>query len=162
MDDITQIVNEAVNETISQTNIEAKTEVETETGVSGVEKSKEMLYNSTDNKEEDGSKHIENEVKQKENAQDSYKVEYWNKTIPIVSKEIGLSEDDVKMICEGIGLDSPDAILELRRIIMTPIRTVIVDEIQNEKPKPKEIAKDIKSYDWLKIAEIIKKDRRLL
>jgi len=93
------------------------------------------------------------------------KAKYWEQTVPIVAKEVGMSETELVKMMLAIGIDSPDLITDLRKTIAeidSKNKRVTEDNkaIKPQKATPKEdISATIKNKSWYEIAEIIKKQR---
>jgi len=93
------------------------------------------------------------------------KAKYWEQTVPIVAKEVGMSETELVKMMLTIGIDSPDLITDLRKTIAeidSKNKRVTEDNkaIKPQKATPKEdISATIKNKSWYEIAEIIKKQR---
>jgi len=93
------------------------------------------------------------------------KAKYWEQTVPIVAKEVGMSETELVKMMLAVGIDSPDLITDLRKTIAeidSKNKRVTEDNktIKPQKATPKEdISTTIKNKSWYEIAEIIKKQR---
>jgi hypothetical protein len=93
------------------------------------------------------------------------KAKYWEQTVPIVAKEVGMSETELVKMMLAVGIDSPDLITDLRKTIAeidSKNKRVTEDNkaIKPQRATPKEdISATIKNKSWYEIAEIIKKQR---
>jgi len=93
------------------------------------------------------------------------KAKYWEQTVPIVAKEVGMSETELVRMMLAVGIDSPDLITDLRKTIAEiDSKNMRVTEdnktIKPQKTTPKEdMSTTIKNRSWYEIAEIIKKQR---
>jgi len=93
------------------------------------------------------------------------KAKYWEQTVPIVAKEVGMNETELVKMMLAVGIDSPDLITDLRKTIAeidSKNKRVTEDNkaIKPQKTTPKEdISTTIKNKSWYEIAEIIKKQR---
>jgi cobalamin biosynthesis protein CobT len=93
------------------------------------------------------------------------KAKYWEQTVPIVAKEVGMSETELVKMMLAVGIDSPDLITDLRKTIAeidSKNKRVTEDNkaIKPQKATPKEdISATIRNKSWYEIAEIIKKQR---
>jgi cobalamin biosynthesis protein CobT len=93
------------------------------------------------------------------------KAKYWEQTVPIVAKEVGMSETELVKMMLAVGIDSPDLITDLRKTIAeidSKNKRVTEDNkaIKPQKATPKEdIGATIRNKSWYEIAEIIKKQR---
>ena len=93
------------------------------------------------------------------------KAKYWEQTVPVVAKEVGMSETELVKMMLAVGIDSPDLITDLRKTIAeidSKNKRVTEDNkaIKPQKEIPKgDMDTTIKNRSWYEIAEIIKKQR---
>jgi len=93
------------------------------------------------------------------------KAKYWEETVPVVAKEIGMNETELVKMMLAIGVDSPDLITDLRKTIaeIDSKNKRVTEDNKALKPQKKTIttsnSNTIKGKSWYEIADMIKKQR---
>lgn len=96
------------------------------------------------------------------------KAKYWEETVPVVAKEIGMNETELVKMMLAVGIDSPDLITDLRKTIaeIDSKNKRVTEDNRSLKPQRKTTTANdsntIKGKSWYEIADMIKRQRGVI
>lgn len=140
-------------------------------------KEKEQKIQKVEPQTQEIKQDVEQKREQKFEIDEKYKTQYWNITIPKVSKELNIDETSLREISFLLGIDSPDIFLKIKEDIayidnVLKKRLFPDEKIDNKsktekadiysKSTERQQSGKSYSYNWLQIAEDIKRQRGLI